>query len=154
MEILRNAGAKVVSPVGLASPEVLTHEGNTLITVACEFPPGFIADVLFIPFSWEFELMTLFQDHEFPEKVKDWISSFHDPNVKTLCDIVEWNESHHEEALPERKFLAGKLPMLARKLTVWIYSLYYSDGTAESPGCSISEQTTARSRRCAPWDCR
>ncbi|KAF3797676.1 putative amidase [Colletotrichum gloeosporioides] len=69
------AGARVVYPIDLPAYDTVTHDKQTLHTIAY---------------------------HEFPSQVKEFAGNF-DPetgDVRTLGDIIAWNKDHADEALP------------------------------------------------------
>ncbi|KAH9225423.1 hypothetical protein K456DRAFT_1776035 [Colletotrichum gloeosporioides 23] len=75
VERMRGAGARVVYPIELPAYDTVTHDKQTLHTIAY---------------------------HEFSSQVTEFAGNF-DPetgDIKTLEDVVTWNKDHADEALP------------------------------------------------------
>jgi hypothetical protein len=48
-------------------------------------------------------LINIITDDEFPSNIAEFITCFEPAGVKTLRDVMAWNEEHADIALPERE---------------------------------------------------
>ena len=58
------------------------------------------------------------KDHEFNAVIKEFCNEFESPKVRTVEDIIKFNEEHKDIALAERKTLLSKISKPKSKLTI------------------------------------